>query len=677
MLGQKRHYDEALFSTDRATQKFLTPFHTPWVDVLYFNGFSKMQRLRHRKRVLALCNALERERPAWTGAEPAPRVGGSYSAEYQKMLRNCGSYLMQNVDSSTLEDLVLCVQRCYATQKALRSKRRSDGGNDFGPRKSKIDAFAKDPHSKVHFSDEIISLVCKIVGASGPETLAEPLYKNESKRAEDWWVSPEEAWSLCRDLEGFLANHEMREKTEGRLGRGYCKNIMEKLEWYDRLRQDAEAGTTNQMQVTIGPYIWMTYKTSAKDRILYCIPELRADLIIFFRWVLEAVTLRELCAKEKVFFASLKAFEERRVRIIKQELHKTYRTWTLLKTQGTFRVVAKAKDVPSKAVVLLRGARVTEDTDVYEKLGVRDERSVLLKRRKVRELPTSPKPFDDESDEDSSQSLICESISHSSSSTEEFGADCVKASQLLSTEIQAVVDEQTVVARSGHIFLTKAARERVQCDTAWLCDDGIRVYMYGVLAATALQKNRLIAFAAPPKGVEYIKRPRGQGLLPQNVVNTPGGLLVTVENVSSNHWICLYAYLVDEHSAVILVFDSLPGKGKTKALIRQGERLREKITDVVSTSTSPWHIKRKVQVYIVKDWPRQEDAYNCGPFALKAAELSTHFDPSVLSKNPQAITDLPAFKDFLGSEDPAGLARRHLQRDMKDWEHANPLSLPN
>lgn len=292
-------------------------------------------------------------------------------------------------------------------------------------------------------------------------------------------------------------------------------------------------------------------------------------------------------------------------------------------------------------------------------------------------MPTSPKPFDDESDKDSSESLTSESSSDSSSSTEEFGADCVKASQLLSTEIQAVVDEQTVVARSGHIFLTKAARERVQSDTAWLCDDGIRVYMYGVLAATALQKKRLIAFAAPPKGVEYIKRPRGQGLLPQNVLNTPGGLLVTVENVSSNHWICLYAYLVDEHSGLILVFDSLPGKGKTKALMHQGERLRQKIMHVLCTSTTPWYTKTKVQVYIVKDWPRQEDAYNCGPFALKAAELSTRFDPSVLSKNPQAITDLPAFKDFLASENPAGLARRDLQRHMKDWEHANPLSPPH
>ena len=358
-------YDESVFATEDSAKKFLTPFHTSWVDVLYFRCFSNMQRLRHRKRVLTLCNALERKRPVWAG-DPEDRKENSYKVEYEKMLQKCPSYLLRKVQPDALEELILCTQRCYATCKTLGSKRRSDGGSDYSARKGKLKAFADNPYTRTQFSADTVQLVCKMIELSGPEDFKSPLYKKENKRAEEWWVLPQEARELCQLLEDFLEKHEEPERTEGKIGMGYCKYIMEKLDWFDLvLEQSGEKRRKSNHSIEIGPNIWKSKENRGKDIILYRIPELRIELMSFFRWVFDALVLKQLREKQDIFVASAKAFKESMEKIIMEELQETYQKWTVMKGKdGSFRAVAKGKNLRPKSAVLLSGSKVTSETDV-------------------------------------------------------------------------------------------------------------------------------------------------------------------------------------------------------------------------------------------------------------------------------------------------------------------------
>ena len=236
-----------------------------------------------------------------------------------------------------------------------------------------------------------------------------------------------------------------------------------------------------------------------------------------------------------------------------------------------------------------------------------------------------------------------------------------------------IEDEHTIVAGSGYITLTKAARSRIYSDSAWLCDDSIRVYMYGVLASFALREGKPIAFASPPEGLQIIKRPRGQGLLPQCVLKTKGSLLVAIVNILSDHWICMYAYLAGQDKAVVVVFDSLGGHAKPKTLSDAAYSLIAKIRNVLGDETTPWHADESIHVEIAKQWAHQQDAYSCGPLALKAAELATQINISALSKNPKTILEQKAFIKFLKSDDPGKVARHDLRHHIYQWERSNPL----
>ena len=456
-------------------------------------------------------------------------------------------------------------------------------------------------------------------------------------------------------------------------GKGYYKYIMEKLDWFDILvEQSGAKKRKSNHAIEIGPNTWKSKEHQGKDIILYRIPELRIEIMSFFRWVLDTLLLKQLWQKKEIFVASTNAFKESMEKIIRKELQETYQKWTIMKGKaGSFQAVAKGKALRQKSAVLLGGCKVTAGRDVYAKLGIKDPRQQIFKPGKEKASESSGD--DKVEDVDDERATDSDDSSWSKNSQDDYSGGKIKVTRRLSTQVMVFEDEQTIVAGSGYITLTKAARSRIYSDTAWICDDSIRVYMYGVLASLSLRERKPIAFASPPQGLQIIKRPRGQGLLPQCVLKTKGSLLVAVVNILSDHWICMYAYLADHDKAVVVVFDSLGSHAKQKTLSDAAYSLIAKTRNVLGDETTPWHSNESIYVEIAKQWARQQDAYNCGPLALKAAELATQINISALSKNPKTITEQKPFKKFLKSDDPGKVARRDLQDHICQWERSNPL----
>ena len=124
---------------------------------------------------------------------------------------------------------------------------------------------------------------------------------------------------------------------------------------------------------------------------------------------------------------------------------------------------------------------------------------------------------------------------------------------------------------------------------------------------------------------------------------------------------------------MIVIFDSLAGGAKAKTLTDEASKLLFQIRNILSDEGSPWHSDERVEIKIAKQWARQQDPYNCGPLALKAAELSTQIDLSALSKDPKAITEQKAFQDFLVFDDAGTVARSDVQYNVEEWVRLNPL----
>ena len=253
-----------------------------------------------------------------------------------------------------------------------------------------------------------------------------------------------------------------------------------------------------------------------------------------------------------------------------------------------------------------------------------------------------------------------------------------QVTNLLSSQLIESQNENTIVAGTRHITLTTAAASRIYDTTGWLCDDGIRVYLYGVLGERALVKGiKNIAFVAPPQGVVRIKRPRGQGALAQDVIKSVPHLVVTVENIGGGHWVSMYAYSMPR-SNIVLVFDSLRRSYTRKEhpeIKTTAYKLIQALADLETSFDNPWVAGTRT-VLFADEWPRQLDECNCGPMSLLAASLAIDIDLGKLEMSAESVTNQPPFQNFALQKNPGAFAREEIQKNIKKWQHANPAVPP-
>lgn len=649
---------ENVFRHPRWAKKLFEEVHTKWVDILYREFFSKQQRLRHRQKVIQWYNAIERGRPKWCSTRFPRSKNVAFVVQYDEALSMCPSNLFRGLRRSQLEELLDCVQRCYSSCNFPSSRRESSGGySDLTVRKKKLRAFAEDPNVMTLFGPDVLSVVCEMVQTSGPESLRSAVYENETTNPCEWWVEPEEARVLCRDLKNFLSQEERASE-----GCQLCHSIIEKLEWYDTLVAEHSGRTAKKRKtgkdeeteepLAIGPFIWVSLGTrGAKKDILYQIPELRAELTAFFRWTSRVIPLREAAKEEKQFSTSLALFNKQKQEVVREKIHNTYRNWVIVKSgEGTITAVGQKRKIPSQGELLLKGESAT-DAVVCSKL-----QSLGLEDQGLSLRPHPPEEEDpDENEEDA-----------------RFLTEVENAIEVISTQVQRETEQTRTIAGAGHITLTKGASDRIFSDTRWLCDDAIRVYLYGVIVGEAIRKGLThVAFISPPQGLSLIKRSRGHGLLPQDVITKKGGLIVAVENIGGNHWICIYAYL-KKGDPTILIFNSL-GSSDTSDDEYFGYQYARKIGKLFNIEV--WQ-DGTPSIQFPADWPRQTDPYNCGPLSLKAAELAIHVSPDKIPEDANLLlTTNDVFRPLMEAADPGEFCRQAMQEKMKRWirENARPL----
>ena len=146
-------------------------------------------------------------------------------------------------------------------------------------------------------------------------------------------------------------------------------------------------------------------------------------------------------------------------------------------------------------------------------------------------------------------------------------------------------------------------------------------------------------------------------------------MIVAIKNLSRNHWICLYAYLKKGRPHV-LIFDSLPCND-TFQVEYMGHKFASRIGAMFNLKA--WKKLDECVVAFPEEWPTQKEGYNCGPIALKAAELAVHLSVSSIPDNPSEITKHSAFRSLKKAADPGQFCREGIQVNIRKWMDANPI----
>ena len=583
---------------------------------------TRLQRFREKREIEELRRALPSripERPAILEQEPPGRSSGFYAAKYKKVLHGQWCYIFQNVRESSLVEFVECIWYCIEWTKLLNCRE-----DDKEERQAKLESFKKSARAEVVFPDTK-NLVAEILAVCAPTRWEPPLFENPNTAG--WYVTEKEALDLFRELDRFLERSEEHSKERESNGSAFVSLHADMVEWLIETKRKEKKKALDDGAM-YGPLMW-----EVNRELYFNVPGLRIELINIVRWSHRAGYLRRARDASRRYEEKLAQVKQRNESYIQHFLEKKYASYFIVR-DGEREIARSRPELAEGTTIVAKGPEF---------------RSKKTKETKPIESVEMVEYFDE--------------IQHLSSVPPTF---------TLGTD----------------------ATRRLMTSNTWFSDDVIFFFLKRVLALQLMEKKiKNLCFIAPPFGVVRISKrrqltERNEGPLAQDVMKRKDGMMVAVLCSGGNHWVTVYAYRDLRADPAVIVFDSLSPSGSSSVISPSTAQATRAFCKQVDGTLCEGrncglvrgnhHASCKKQngswvnapLVCATGWSFQDDNFNCGPFAIKAAALALDIPYKDLppAAAPFDHDEVTRFRSKLPSENPGAHIRMSLQQEFLAWE---------